>query len=134
MRLVNRIMLVDDSDAINELNRYYIEKLKLCEEILIHNNGLDAIKELKKSVEENKAFPNVILLDIKKPIMDGFEFLDEFEKFPIAFKMNCNIIMLTTSLNSNDEIKALSYEPIKGYYRKPISDVELQSILVASVS
>ena len=134
MRLVNRIMLIDDSDAINELNRYYLEKLNLCEEILIHNNGLDAIQELKKSVEENRSFPNLILLDIKMPIMDGFEFLDEYIHLPEKHKLNCHIIMLTTSLDEKDEKRALSYDVVKGYYRKPISDVELQSILVASVA
>ena len=72
--------------------------------------------------------PDVILLDINMPVMDGFEFLEEFEK-----NTDCNkhtkVFMLTSSTQDEDRINSLKYSCVNGYFDKPLTIEHINEII-----
>lgn len=118
-----RILLVDDDEGFNFLNRMILNEVIdncLVSEAL---NGDAALKMIL-----NQECPEVILLDINMPGMDGFEFLTEFEKHPECYGYT-KIFILTSSLLEEDKINALYHKSVVGYFDKPLSDNHIAEII-----
>lgn len=128
-------MLIDDSDIDNLINQKMIEAANICENIYMHSGAKSAIEFLKnieklaKTLPDAKILPDLIFLDIDMPLMDGFQFLDQFEKLSAETKQHCQIVMLTSSINPRDMNKAKSYGYVKKYINKPLTQEELRKLV-----
>ena len=128
------VMLVDDNEIDNLINQKMIEATDLAENILTYTGAKGAL-EFLKNIEKipamlQSAMPEVIFLDIDMPLMDGFQFLDEFEKFSDEVKNGCSIIMLTSSMNPQDVSKAKKSNYVKKYINKPLTQESLEKLTV----
>jgi len=112
---IRRILSVDDSDSDQFLHRHFIHKFDPTIEIRAALDGREALEALR----EADYVPDLILLDINMPRMNGFEFLrayvEEFEPETAPV-----IVMLTSSLMPSDREAALSYPIVKGFLNKPL--------------
>jgi CheY-like chemotaxis protein len=93
-------------------------------------NGKDAIDTLKNSLENREALPNIILLDINMPIMDGWEFMEEMVAIKPKISEAINIYIVSSSIALEDKKKAKNYPEIIAYLSKPINTNDL--ILIAA--
>jgi CheY-like chemotaxis protein len=128
------VMLVDDNEIDNLINQKMIEAANITEHIFTHTGARSAI-EFLKNVEKlagktDEILPDVIFLDIDMPLMDGFQFLDEFEKLQDRTKQKCKIVMLTSSINPQDVNKSKEYIYVKKYINKPLSQENLEKLEV----
>jgi CheY-like chemotaxis protein len=122
------ILLVDDDDISNFINQRVIAAANITEHIHITKNGLEALKYLRTQCnEKNESCPEVILLDVKMPVMDGFEFLEEFEMTEKRLSGKIKIILLTSSNNPSDIEQAKKYN-ISGYINKPLTSDKLNEV------
>ncbi len=81
-----------------------------------------ALEELVALSESGgKEFPDIIFLDINMPRMDGWEFLQEFEKLPDTILNKCSVYMLTSSIDPNDIEKSKTYKTVKNFFSKPLT-------------
>lgn len=98
----------------------------ICESFLIFKNGKEAYDHLSIIIKENKSLPDIILLDINMPIMNGWQFLDEIIKIDIPKELK--IFIVSSSENPEDIEKAKEYNFIKNYVVKPINPTKLKQI------
>ena len=77
---MNTILLVDDDEITNYLNKRGIEKVVRPNEIHVSENGRDALNYIMQRSSEGKAYPEIIFLDINMPVMESYEFLEAFNK------------------------------------------------------
>ena len=127
------IMLIDDNEIDNLINQKMIESASICDRIFVHTGAKSAIEFLKNmeklAIESKEGFlPEIIFLDIDMPLMDGFQFLDEFEKLGSSTKKKCRIVMLTSSINPQDFNRSKKYVNVKLYLNKPLTHESIMGL------
>jgi CheY-like chemotaxis protein len=134
MKKLNCVLLVDDNESDNFLHRKVLEKTGLVNHIEIAINGREALDYLKnvEKVSSNDSTclpPELIFLDINMPVMDGWEFLDEYKNLDDFQKSKIVIIMLTTSLNPADKARAELQIDSGCFQYKPLTALMLHEIM-----
>ncbi len=119
------ILLVDDDEVNNYLNKLLIKKSGIDVHVEVALNGLMALEYLTSSgqYKENKTYPRpgIIFLDINMPRMNGWEFLDAYKKLDDAQKGGIVIAMLTSSNNADDMSIAKEEYGLPAYIYKPLT-------------
>lgn len=115
------ILLVDDDEATNFINNIVLKRLEIADSIVITKNGHEAIEYLTSS--KNGAFPqpDLIFLDINMPGMNGWEFLEAYEALNENQLAKVVLVMLSTSLNPDDQNKANQNSNVNGFKSKPLT-------------
>lgn len=131
---LNSILLVDDDEISNLFNKIFIEKLNMEVEVDVALNGEDALAFLNRSSgqisDPSVIVPCLLLLDIKMPKMNGWEFMKVYEqRVDKSIRDNIIIVMLTTSQDENDAVKALKNPYIKEFIQKPLSEEKVESLV-----
>lgn len=124
------ILLIDDDEPTNFLNKLILDDMNCTERIQIAKSGREAISFLTDGdTNKNLIMPDLVFVDINMPAMDGWEFLDLFTVLSDSRKKKAVTIMLTTSLNPEDEMKSSTVAHVNGYRRKPLSRQMMEDIL-----
>jgi CheY-like chemotaxis protein len=124
------VMLVDDNEIDNIINEKIIEASAFAETILVFQTGQEALDYLRENQKDDEKLPEIVFLDINMPIMDGFQFLDDFESFSENVLEKCKIIMLSSSISPKDIDRAASNRYVKKYLNKPLNKRYLEAITV----
>lgn len=129
MKKLQSVLLIDDDFASNYLTRTIIQDMDITEKIHTTTNGEEALHFMKKNcLDTDTSCPDLILLDVNMPVMDGFEFLEEFHKMTSLKHDNTTIVMLTTSSNQRDTEKARRYK-VACYLEKPLTEDSIRTVL-----
>lgn len=126
---LNCILLIDDREDCNYMHKMVIEDMACAETIKIANNGKEAIEYLKTIKNGSLPKPELIFLDLNMPVMDGWEFLEEYDKLSDEQKAGEVLIMLTTSLNPKDLERASENKYVKDYMTKFLDEESLLAII-----
>ncbi|RMG15909.1 MAG: response regulator [Bacteroidetes bacterium] len=100
----------------------------MCSKLTVFHNAKTAIAYLKTHRYQLELLPDVILLDINMPVMNGWQFLEEFSQINSDFLSRIRIYMLSSSISSQDARQAQACELLSGYMSKPITLPQLQEI------
>ena len=130
---IDLVMLVDDNDTDNFISKRIIEITKFANSVEIKNSGKSALEYLEKQKENPEKLPDIIFLDINMPIVDGFVFLYEFEKFSELVKQKCKVIILSSSDNKRDIDKIVNNDHVIRFITKPLTENALSEIKSISV-
>ena len=130
MATYKSVMLVDDNEIDNIINEKIIEANSFADSILVFQTGQEALDYLKGNQENEAELPEIVFLDINMPIMDGFQFLEDFEKFSENVLDKCKIIMLSSSISPKDIDRAARSRYVKKYLNKPLNARYLEAITV----
>lgn len=123
-------MLVEDDETVNFYNEFLLNELNAAEEIVIKTNGREALEFLTQRLDGGDRLPDLIFLDINMPVMNGFEFLEAYERqFGNSQQAKALIVMLTTSLHPTDLERAKNFGSVSDYIYKPLMEEKLSEIL-----
>jgi CheY-like chemotaxis protein len=127
------ILLIDDDEPTNFLNRLTLEQSGCAEHIRAIQSGQEALDFLAHKGKYRDGadcpHPDLIFLDINMPAMDGWEFLEQYRQLRPEQKVPVVMIMLTTSLNPDDEVRARAIPEISGFENKPLRVDRVKELL-----
>ncbi len=130
MKKLRCVLLVDDHDADNYIHRRLIRKAGIAERTEVALHGGAALEFLTtKGPDGTYPRPELILLDINMPRMNGWEFLQAYEALPEDQTAGVVVVMLTTSLNPDDADRAERIETIDRFLNKPLTRETLFELL-----
>ncbi len=127
-------MLIDDTQVDRYIGEKNIIKCGMAEKVICIESATDALKELLVLSEDPSSLPELILLDIRMPEMDGFEFLSKFEGLPSIVHERCPVMMLSTSLNPEDIKKAEASPFVKRFINKPLNKEQIINLMKIDLS
>jgi CheY-like chemotaxis protein len=113
------LLVIDDDDINIFIIKKIVEKTGFAVNMVARTNGQLAIEYLQEISENPEAFPHLILIDINMPVLNGWEFIEAYEKMNI--KKAVDMYMLSSSVYENDIEKAKTYQVVKGFISKPLS-------------
>ena len=136
MKKVNSIFIIDDDPITVFGIRKMLKPAAICEDIQVFENGNSALEELKKRLDQGIPIPEVFFLDINMPIMDGWDFLEEFVALDIKGKVVIN--MITSSIDPSDyqkwlEFRARSFHCLN-FKNKPLFKIEPSDLDVVNLA
>lgn len=132
-KTIDLVMLVDDNETDNFISKRIIEITKFARRVEVKNSGKSALDYLKENQASAEDLPNIIFLDINMPIVDGFVFLYEFEKFSEVVRSKCKVIILSSSDNKRDIDKIVNNNHVIKFITKPLTEVALDEIKLNNV-
>ncbi|GEC80184.1 response regulator [Flavobacterium aquatile] len=125
------ICIIDDDPIYQFLMNKILHLTKIDIDIISYSNGKEAIDSIKSSLLDNKKMPNIILLDIEMPYMDGWDFMNNIELLMDENSLsNIKIYIVSSSISHDDVEKAKSNKNVLGYYSKPIKSEDITEIIM----
>lgn len=120
---MNTILLIDDDELDQYLCARLFKRSGLSLNVLTANDGVEALELL----DATESYPDLILLDINMPRMNGLEFLTQYSKFehrdlPV-------IVMLTSSDQRSDREAAMKHTAVKDYFLKPLCKETIEKLV-----
>jgi CheY-like chemotaxis protein len=126
---VLNIGYVDDDVVFQILIKRLTKHFQSVNRIFQFYNGIDALDFLQKNRENPDLLPNILFVDINMPIMDGWEFIDEFIKIERDNPIPIKIFVCSSSESNKDMNKFKEYERLERYIVKPLTKLAMENIL-----
>ncbi|TSE09172.1 response regulator [Aquimarina algiphila] len=127
MKKIDIACIIDDDTIFIYGVKKVMQLTEVCNNFLIYRDGKEALDALTSLVTSNEKLPDIILLDLNMPVLDGWQFLEEFVKVHVPKKIL--IYIVSSSVDPSDILKAKSYEIVSNYIVKPITMEKLVSLV-----
>lgn len=115
------ILIIDDDEINNFIAAKLIDKIPPKAKVSTCVNGQEGINFVKNKLNNQNEFPDIIFLDINMPLMNGWEFLEEYEQIKNDIKKKVTINMLSSSVYNDDITKAETYTTVNKFISKPLT-------------
>ncbi|AHM58476.1 response regulator receiver [Flammeovirgaceae bacterium 311] len=128
MAIISSVLLVDDDAAANFINQLLLKDVVASGNLQVVQNGEEALQLINTCIEEKRALPELILLDLNMPVMDGFEFLEAYQELDLQEQQKPVIAVLTTSMNPKD-VNRINELGIVDFINKPLSPKSIHQLI-----
>ncbi|MBS3915479.1 MAG: response regulator [Bacteroidetes bacterium] len=131
MKNINLTCIIDDDPIFVFGTKKLMQSSGYCKQFLVFENGKIAIEHLSDVIKHGGKMPEIILLDLNMPVMDGWQFLDAFiKKYP---NQDVHIFIVTSSIDQADIDKAASYKLVSNYVVKPLQRDQILEMIQATI-
>lgn len=124
-------MIIDDNYTDRYIGEIRLKKHPFAAEVILKDSATSALEYLTLHANKPHELPQIIFLDINMPEVNGFEFLEAFSFLPELVHQTCSIIMLSSSISSEDHQRAHDNKFVKSFVTKPLNKEKLNTILVS---
>lgn len=118
---MSRVFIIDDDPIHQRIAQIMITKHELFDEFISYTEAENALSFLQSNLKNAEVLPDIILLDLNMPVMDGWDFLEAFEKFQNEIDKPIRIFIVTSSVDEKDKLRSQSFGFVKGFISKPLS-------------
>ncbi len=125
--LIKNLFILDDDFITTHLMGEIIKEISFVENFHIEHNGWQALEYLQ-TVSSTNTFPDVLLIDLKMPEMDGFEFVEHYEQQFFTSYTESSLVVITSSISEKDKQRAIAYKSVSRFLLKPFSGKALEDI------
>lgn len=132
MNKVRICCIIDDDPIFIYGTKRIMKEVSFSDTIFEYYNGQEALEGLSEISESGEPMPEVIFLDLNMPIMNGWEFLEEFDKLPIHSEKKIIIYIVSSSVDPRDLERVKDFRQVDNYILKPITPNDLAAVLVAT--
>lgn len=133
MKKIQSCCIIDDDPIFIYGTKRLMKEIDFCESIIVYNNGQEALEGLIAISESGQKIPPFIFLDLNMPIMNGWEFLEEFTKIPNNSLKKTTIYIISSSVDPRDLERVKNYKAVNNYILKPITPTDLETVLGAAM-
>lgn len=126
---MSKVFIIDDDVIHQRIAHIMIEKHHSYDTITSYTEAAKALDFIGSHIEKKEELPDVILLDLNMPVMDGWDFLESFKEFEEEVKTRIRIYIVSSSVDENDKLRALSFSSVKGFISKPLSPAILKELI-----
>ncbi len=130
----NKTLMIDDDSFLLELHQMLIEMAGLDKYFIVESEATEALEHLSNIHQNSQKLPEYILLDLNMPIMDGFEFLNQFQERFAHTSINTKIIIVTSSTRYSDFKKAMDFPFVVDFKTKPLPDKFIETLIMGTAS
>lgn len=127
MKEVQNLALVDDDNIFVFITSKIIEQSNLVKNLQVFTNGIDALSFLKENAGNTEVLPDILLLDLSMPIMDGWQFLEEYSRLHI--KKRITVYICSSSISPDDLNRARGINAVSDYLIKPVAKEKIIEII-----
>ncbi len=128
MNVLKQIMLIDDDEVYNFICSETIKKILNIKDIITYTSSQNGLNFLAKSIADKAQLPDLIFIDINMPILDGWSFIEEYQKMSSDIAQKVLIYIQSSSVYDEDIEKSKTYAVIDGFITKPLSLAQLMEI------
>lgn len=118
---MSKVFIIDDDTIHQRIAQIMIEKHQLFDDYTSYTDAEKALIFLKEQKSNSSSLPDVILLDLNMPVIDGWDFLDLLEGFRSELSKAIRIFIVTSSVDEKDILRAQNYSAVTGFISKPLS-------------
>jgi len=124
-----RFLLLDDEDIFNFLSEEVIHQVNPDYQCEVFSESEIALNYISSQIQQNLPVPDVILIDIRMPGMNGFDFLESIQQYSESSLKNTVAYILSSSLDLRDHNRAGNFSMVKGFESKPLSEEMVRDII-----
>jgi CheY-like chemotaxis protein len=128
MAKYNSVLLIEDDSITIMVCDRIMKMYAFSSHVISKTNGHDALLYLQELTQKNEPIPEIIFLDINMPVMNGWDFLQEFELLKIDSNKVPHVFILSSTVDPEDAKRALSFTCVKGSLSKPLTKQHLEQI------
>lgn len=128
---MKRVVIIDDDDIFLFLCTKALQNVGHTEDVKKFTNSQKGLEYLLNDISEAD-FPTLLMIDINMPLVNGWEIIETLEKKKPKLIQRCKIFILSSSIDTRDKEKALSYKTVEGFIIKPVSETYLREIAQTS--
>ena len=128
MRILDKVMIIDDDPISGIILDKVNTHVNFAKEVISMYSAVDALDYLLSLEDWRKTAPEVIFLDICMPIVNGWQFLEQFKTLETPGLQNTKIFMLATSSDQSDINRAKKFGSVEDYIVKPLTADRLGAI------
>lgn len=128
MNKLNKVCVIDDDLIYSIAIKHIIKRSEISDDTLFFKNGLAALDYFTAHSTDPALMPDIILLDLNMPILDGWQFLDQYEPLAGQFSKNIPVYIVSSSVDEEEYSKARLFPTVKDFIVKPITEEKLRQI------
>ena len=118
---MSKVFIIDDDPIHQRIAQIMIAKHKLFDEFVSYTEAGEALEVLENNTDVTESLPDVILLDLNMPVIDGWGFLERFDKIKTSLAKEIKIFIVSSSVDEKDISRSQSYSSVKGFISKPLT-------------
>lgn len=127
--MINLTLIVDDNKMMQHSHSTMLQRMGVCQNFEFASNGKEAMKYLRYCLEKkNERLPDLILMDLHMPIMNGWQFLEEYRKLSSQIKKTISVFVLSSSIDKGEIIRVKNSPVVLDFIAKPLAKEDVEMI------